>query len=228
MYSIKDILIYQVPKSIRMKLVSGGFQSLEEADVVATFKLKGKKYKSAPVGFFVFNPESSFVYMGFDANSDGIIAADNKEAVAKFALPFDPFADDGFVVVPAIIASRFSNADEKAKLKFKSTKVGSYNYVDDALLFGEKLSSPLKMINGSEVDSFEFPEFVDTLISGGINVAEEDDEAGTYIFSTKSAAKAAAKDLGCKGAHKMGDDWMICRDMDEFIALQIDYIDTSI
>ena len=33
------------------------------------------------------------------------------------------------------------------------------------------------------------------------------------MFSSKSAAKAAAKDFGCKGAHKHGDSWMICNDM---------------
>ena len=209
-----------MPKSVRMTLTSGGFQSLDPTDVVASFKLKGKKNKSAPVGFFVFNPESSSVYMGFDANSDGVIAANNKEAVAKFLLPTDPFGDDGFVDVPAILANRFSNVNEKTKLKFKSSK--SNNYVKDALLFGEKLSRPEKMINGMVGDSFKFPEFFDTLISGGINDSEVDDTDEAFIFPTKSAAKAAAKDLGCKGAHKMGDEWMVCRDMDDFVALQID------
>lgn len=116
-----------MPKSVRMTLTSGGFQSLDPTDVVASFKLKGKKNKSAPVGFFVFNPKSASVYMGFDANSDGVIAANNKEAVARFGLPLDPFGDDGFVDVPAVLANRFSNVDEKTKLKFKSSKSESYN-----------------------------------------------------------------------------------------------------
>ena len=211
-----------------MTLTSGGFQSLDPTDVVASFKLKGKKNKSVPVGFFVFNPKSASVYMGFDANSDGVIAANNKEAVARFGLPLNPFGDDGFVDVPAVLANRFSNVDEKTKLKFKSSKSESYNYVKDTLLFGEKLSSPEKMIDGITGDGFEFPEFFDTLISGAINDSEVDDVDKAFVFPTKSAAKVAAKDLGCKGAHKMGDEWMGCRDMDDFVALQIDYIDAVI
>ena len=31
------------------------------------------------------------------------------------------------------------------------------------------------------------------------------------IFETKAEAEQAAKDLDCKGAHKMGDKWMPCK-----------------
>ena len=31
------------------------------------------------------------------------------------------------------------------------------------------------------------------------------------LFETKEEAQKAAKDFGCKGAHKMGDKWMPCK-----------------
>ncbi len=40
-----------------------------------------------------------------------------------------------------------------------------------------------------------------------------DETSAQTMFSSKSAAKAAAKDFGCKGAHKHGDSWMVCNDM---------------
>ena len=37
------------------------------------------------------------------------------------------------------------------------------------------------------------------------------------MFSSKSEAKKAAKNFGCKGAHKMGDQWMVCKHMDDLV-----------
>ena len=31
------------------------------------------------------------------------------------------------------------------------------------------------------------------------------------LFNTKAEAEAAAKNFNCKGAHKMGDQWMPCK-----------------
>ena len=30
------------------------------------------------------------------------------------------------------------------------------------------------------------------------------------MFNTKAEAEAAAPSFGCQGAHKMGDQWMVC------------------
>ena len=43
----------------------------------------------------------------------------------------------------------------------------------------------------------------------------DDETPMKTMFSNKSEAKAAAKDFGCTGAHKMGDFWMPCREMSE-------------
>ena len=131
-----------MPKPIRMSLKSGGFLSEKEGDVVATFKLKGKQYKSSPVGFFLFNPESSYVYMGFDSNSDGVVAANNQEAVARYTLQLNPF-DEEFKESKKL-ADRFSNKKMKAKLKFGSENI--YGRISpNATLFGEALASPSKI-----------------------------------------------------------------------------------
>ena len=215
-----------MPKPIRMKLKSGGFKSKNESDVVVTFKLSDKRYKSAPVGFFVFNPESSAVHMGFDANSDGVIAAKNKESVARYLLQTDPF--DPFQTSEKI-ARRFSKKSMKTKLKFGSENVYG-KLLPKASLFGESLEAPLKMQRGKAFESYDFEEFSDVLMAGGFDndsLGAEESEDAKILFSKKSAAKRAAKDFGCKGAHKMGDKWMICKDHDDVNVLQGDDADAG-
>ncbi len=41
----------------------------------------------------------------------------------------------------------------------------------------------------------------------------ESNKGGTpALFNTKAEAEKAAKNFNCKGAHKMGDKWMPCKD----------------
>ncbi len=216
-----------MPKPIRMKLKSGGFQPANEGDVVATFKLKGKQYKSAAVGFFVFNPEHSFVHMGFDTNSDGVIEAEDKESVARFVLQINPFEPSPFKASEKF-ANRFSKKRTTTKLKFVSDK--SNNKLPKANLFGEILEAPVKMQRGKGTEIYDFAEFSDALIAGGFNDNSRDQEEtkdGKTLFSKKSAAKRAAKEFGCKGAHKMGDKWMICKDHDDVNVLQGNDVDAN-
>ena len=35
------------------------------------------------------------------------------------------------------------------------------------------------------------------------------------MFKTKEEAEAAAPEFGCRGAHKMGDYWMVCNNHDK-------------
>ena len=50
------------------------------------------------------------------------------------------------------------------------------------------------------------------------HIADVDDTTPMQtMFSTKSEAKEAAKNFGCKGAHKMGDQWMVCKSMDDLV-----------
>tara|TARA_B100000131_G_C17990323_1_gene562290 strand:- start:541 stop:795 length:255 start_codon:yes stop_codon:yes gene_type:complete len=44
----------------------------------------------------------------------------------------------------------------------------------------------------------------------GFSLQEDAISKTKVLFNTKAEAKAAAKELGCKGAHRMGAKWMPC------------------
>ena len=63
-------------------------------------------------------------------------------------------------------------------------------------------------------DIFGFQQYTDHDSHG--QIVDVDDTMQT-MFSSKSEAKEAAKNFGCKGAHKMGDQWMVCKNMDDLV-----------
>ena len=44
------------------------------------------------------------------------------------------------------------------------------------------------------------------------DLGNDDETPMKTMFKSKRAAKKAANGFGCKGAHKMGDFWMVCND----------------
>ena len=45
------------------------------------------------------------------------------------------------------------------------------------------------------------------------------------MFKSKRAAAKAAKNFGCKGAHKMGDFWLVCDDHADMVMPTEDHSD---
>ena len=48
------------------------------------------------------------------------------------------------------------------------------------------------------------------LVLLGAAVNAQNDQPKQAMFKTEAEAKAAAPGFGCKGAHRMGDMWMVC------------------
>ena len=48
------------------------------------------------------------------------------------------------------------------------------------------------------------------LVLIGVTVNAQHDQPKQAMFKTEAEAKAAAPGFGCKGAHPMGDMWMVC------------------
>ena len=51
----------------------------------------------------------------------------------------------------------------------------------------------------------------------GMETFDADEAPMQTMFSSKSAAKSAAPNFGCKGAHKMGDNWMVCSNHSDMV-----------
>ena len=49
-----------------------------------------------------------------------------------------------------------------------------------------------------------------SLVSACSGAEDKASKPKQAMFSTKAEAEAAAPSFGCKGAHKMGDQWMVC------------------
>ena len=66
-------------------------------------------------------------------------------------------------------------------------------------------------------------DYGDDALTGGLHHdgPENTDETSMQtMFSSKNAAKAAAENFGCKGAHSHGDGmWMPCSDMADMVML---------
>ena len=48
------------------------------------------------------------------------------------------------------------------------------------------------------------------LCAGPVSAQQTGQGAQQAMFNTKAEAEAAAKQFNCKGAHKMGNQWMPC------------------
>ncbi len=48
------------------------------------------------------------------------------------------------------------------------------------------------------------------MLSATAAMAESDGKPKQAMFKTKAEAEAAAPGFGCKGAHQMGEMWMVC------------------
>ena len=55
------------------------------------------------------------------------------------------------------------------------------------------------------------------------DLGNDDETPMKTMFKSKRAAKKAANAFGCKGAHKMGDFWMVCNDHADMVMPAEDY-----
>ena len=55
------------------------------------------------------------------------------------------------------------------------------------------------------------------------DLGNDDETPMKTMFKSKRAAKKAANGFGCKGAHKMGDFWMVCNDHADMVMPAEDY-----
>ena len=55
------------------------------------------------------------------------------------------------------------------------------------------------------------------------DLGNDDETPMKTMFKSKRAAKKAAYGFGCKGAHKMGDFWMVCNDHADMVMPAEDY-----
>ena len=48
------------------------------------------------------------------------------------------------------------------------------------------------------------------IVLSGVSAKDHAGHPKQAMFKTKAEAEAAAPDFGCKGAHQMGEMWMVC------------------
>ena len=48
------------------------------------------------------------------------------------------------------------------------------------------------------------------IVFAGVSAKDHGAQPKQAMFKTKAEAEAAAPDFGCKGAHQMGEMWMVC------------------
>ena len=205
-------------KALKLKLFSGDLKSHDDAVTVAMFKLKGKKYRSASEGYVAINKDDSSIYMGFDRDQDGFIAEGHQEAFAHFVIQMDPFSESKSSAEK--LADKFSRARARGKMKFKPLRYSDEIFVIDGNIDRFEMTFPTKVVGGKSVSggaengAYEYSDFFDSLTSETevIELDGGDKTPMQTMFKSKRAATKAAKNFGCKGAHKMGDFWMVCDD----------------
>ena len=209
-------------KPINLKLKSGGLSSHDNNMAIATFKLKGKRHKSKPMGYLAMNKDASTVHMGYDYNNDGVIEKGHKEAFARFVIEeSDPFGSSKSN--SDLFFDKYSNAGKKGRLQFKPMPFSDELTLINGKVDAMQLVAPTQIKDGDiftttnpsrEGSGFDYKDFSDLLMSNGAKKhSTNDDKTSMHtMYEKRGAAKKAAKEFGCTGAHSMGDYWMPCRD----------------
>ena len=81
---------------------------------------------------------------------------------------------------------------------------------------GEEKGWGAKKVGGLMASFKEKPELSADHFEG-METFDADEAPMQTMFSSKSAAKSAAPNFGCKGAHKMGDNWMVCSNHSDMV-----------
>ena len=152
---------------------------------------------------------------------------------------------DAEVHVAGFEEGTFAIASSKKHLKKLMKSVGDVVYLEKkGKLYlnanGEEKGWGKKKVGGLmatfkrkptlSADQLEGMDLFSTDLLTGDHDHDHDHEGGDEtpmktMFSSKSAAKAAAKDFGCKGAHKHGESWMPCSDMADMTIPAADHTD---
>ena len=218
-------------KALKLKLFSGDLKSHDDAVTVAMFKLKGKKYRSASEGYVAINKDDSSIYMGFDRDQDGFIAEGHQEAFAHFVIQLDPFSESKSSAEK--LADKFSRARARGKMKFKPLRFSDEVFVIDGHIDRAEMTFPTKVVGGQGVSgdgengAYEYSDFFESLTTGtdASDLDGGDETPMQTMFKSKRAAKKAAKNFECKGAHKMGDLWMVCNNHADMVMPTEDHSD---
>ena len=157
------------PKKISAKIKAGdvdGFSPVDAGFVMASFKLRSKKFSSVPKGFLAIQPSVNTVYAGFDYNSDGVINV-KKEAFARFPVQLNPF-DERSKTAAEKLADKFSDPKAKGRLVFKKFDLGDV-VAFESKIDKDKLTSPALMLNGKAVnETFTYDALIDILMGADI------------------------------------------------------------
>ena len=208
-------------KSFKLKLRSGGLSSHKNNTAIATFKLKGKQHKSKSIGYLAMDEGASTVYVGYDDNNDGVIEKDHKEAFARFVIEeSDPFGSSKSN--SELFFDKYSIAGEKGRLQFKPMPVSDELTFIDGKVDAMQLVAPTQIKDGDtftnanpsrEGSGFDYGDFSDLLMSKSTKKESKNNDKNSMhlMFKRRGAAKKAAKEYGCIGAHSMGDYWMPCK-----------------
>ena len=139
------------PKKISAKVKAGDigdFNPMNSDFVMASFKLRGKRFKSVPRGFIAIQPDDNTIYAGFDFNRDGVVNVQN-EAFARYLVQINPFDTKSKTTIEKF-ADKFSRSNAKGRLIFQKVDLGDV-VVFDSKLDKETLTLTGQMFNGDVV-----------------------------------------------------------------------------
>jgi len=139
------------PKKISAKVKAGdigGFNPMNTGFVMASFKLRGKRFKSVPKGFIAIQPDDNTIYAGFDFNRDGVVNVQN-EAFVRYLVQINPFDTKSKTTIEKL-ADKFSRSKAKGRLIFQKVDLGDV-VVFDSKIDKETLTLTGQMFNGDAV-----------------------------------------------------------------------------
>ena len=116
------------------------FNPMNTGFVMASFKLRGKRFKSVPKGFIAIQPDVNTIYAGFDFNRDGVVNVQN-EAFVRYLVQINPFDTKSKSAIEKL-ADKFSRSKAKGRLIFQKVDLG------DVVVFDSKLDKETLTLTG--------------------------------------------------------------------------------
>ena len=116
------------------------FNPMNTGFVMASFKLRGKRFKSVPKGFIAIQPDENTIYAGFDFNRDGVVNVQN-EAFVRYLVQINPFDTKSKSAIEKL-ADKFSRSKAKGRLIFQKVDLG------DVVVFDSKLDKETLTLTG--------------------------------------------------------------------------------
>ena len=136
------------PRKIAAKVKAGDigdFNPMNSDFIMASFKLRGKRFKSIPKGYLAIQPDENTIYAGFDFNRDGVVNVKN-EAFARYLVQIDPFDTESKTEIEKL-ADKFSRPKAKGRFIFKKVDLGDV-VVFESKFDKETLTPSGQMLNG--------------------------------------------------------------------------------